>query len=49
MRDRLADREIGDAGLGDDDAVVEIDLADALELAEAQQHAVLQRQRAAGQ
>ena len=30
MGDGLADREIGDAGLGDDGAVVEIDLADAL-------------------
>ena len=49
MRHRLADGEIGDAGLGDDDAVVEIDLADALELAEPQQHAVGERQRAAGQ
>jgi hypothetical protein len=49
MRHRLADGEIGDAGLGHHDAVVEIDLADALELAEAEQHAVGQRQRAAGQ
>ena len=39
MRDRLADGEIGDAGLGHHHAVVEIDLADALEFAEAQQHA----------
>ncbi|MHC2750920.1 hypothetical protein ACVIWV_006374 [Bradyrhizobium diazoefficiens] len=49
MRDRLADGQIGDTGLGDDDAVVEIDLADALELAEPEQHAVFERQRAAGQ
>ncbi|MGY4348332.1 hypothetical protein ACVWXM_004799 [Bradyrhizobium sp. GM7.3] len=49
MGDGLADREVGDAGFGDDGAVVEIDLADALELAEAQKHAVFQRQRAAGQ
>ncbi|MGY3288529.1 hypothetical protein ACVWWP_001596 [Bradyrhizobium sp. LM3.6] len=49
MGDGLADREVGDAGFGDDGAVVEIDLADALELAEAQEHAVFQRQRAAGQ
>ena len=49
MRDRLADGEIGDAGLGHHHAVVEIDLADALEFAEAQQHAVGERQRAAGQ
>ena len=49
MRHRLADGEIGDAGLGHHHAVVEIDLADALELAEPQQHAVGQRQRAAGQ
>ena len=49
VRHRLADREIGDAGLGDDDTVVEIDLADALELAEPEQHAVGERQRAARQ
>ena len=49
MRHRLADGEIGDAGLGHHHAVVEIDLADALELAEPEQHAVGQRQRAAGQ
>ncbi len=49
MRHGLADGEIGDAGLGDDDAVVEIDLADALEFSEAEQHGVLQRQRATGQ
>ena len=47
MRHRLADREIGNPGLGHHHAVVEIDLADALELAEPQQHAVGQRQRAA--
>ena len=49
MRDRLADGEVGDAGLGHHHAVVEIDLADALEFAEAQQHGVRKRQRAAGQ
>ena len=49
MRHRLADGEIGDAGLGHHHAVVEIDLADALELAKPEQHAVGQRQRAAGQ
>ncbi len=49
MRHRLADREIGDAGLGDDDAVVEIDLADALEFPESQQHAIGERQRATRQ
>ena len=49
MRHRLADGEVGDAGLGHHHAVVEIDLADALEFAEAQQHGVGQRQRAAGQ
>ena len=47
-RDRRADREIGDAGLDHRDAVGEVDLADALELAHAEQHAVDQRQRAAG-
>ena len=46
---RLADGEIGHPGLGHHHAVVEIDLADALELAEAEQHAIGQRQRAAGQ
>ena len=49
MGDRLADGEIGHPGLGHHHAVVEIDLADALELAKAQQHAIGQRQRAAGQ
>ncbi len=49
MRHRLADGEIGDAGLGHDHPVVEIDLPDALEFAEAQQHAVGQWQRPAGQ
>ena len=49
MGHRLADRKVGDAGLGDNDAIVEIDLADALEFAESQQHAVGERQRAAGQ
>ena len=49
VRDRLADGEIGDAGLDHGHAVVEIDLAHALELAEPQQHAVRERQRAARQ
>ena len=49
MRHGLADGEIGDARLGHHHAVVEIDLADALELAEAEQHTIGQRQRAAGQ
>ena len=49
MRHGLADREVGDAGFGHHHAVVEIDLADALELAQAQQHAVGQRQCAARQ
>ena len=40
MRHGLADGEIGDAGLDHRDAVVEIDLAHALELAESEQHAV---------
>ena len=46
---RLADGQIGHAGLGHHGAVVEIDLADALEFAQAQQHRIGQRQRAAGQ
>ena len=49
MRHRIADREIGDARLDHSDAVVEIDLADAVELGHAEQHAVVERQRAAGQ
>ena len=47
--DRLADGEIGDARLDHGDAVGEVDLADAVELAHAEQHAVDQRQRPAGQ
>ena len=49
MRDGLADREVGHPGLGHHHAIVEIDLADALEFAQPQQHAIGQRQRAAGQ
>ena len=49
MRHRLADGEVGHAGFGHHDAVVEIDLADALEFAEAEQHAVGKWQRATGQ
>ena len=49
VRDRLADGEIGHARFGHDHAVVEIDLADALEFAKPEQHAIGQRQRAAGQ
>ena len=45
----MADREIGDARLDHGDAVVEIDLADAVELGHAEQHAVGERQRAARQ
>ena len=40
VRDRRADGEIGDAGLDHRDAVGEVDLADAVELAHAEQHAV---------
>ena len=47
--DRLRDGEIGDARLDHRHAVVEIDLADAVELGHAEQHAVGQRQRAAGE
>ncbi len=49
MGHRLADREVGDAGFSDDNAVVEIDLTDALELAEAEEHRVGQRQRSTRQ
>ena len=49
LLDRLRHREIGDAGLDHGDAVVEVDLADALELGHAEQHAVAERQRAARQ
>ena len=47
--DRLANAEIGDAGLRHDTAVVVIDLEDAVELGHAEEHAVGQRQRAARQ
>ncbi len=47
--DRLGDREIGHARLDHHHAVVEIDLADAVELRHAEQHAVGERQRAARQ
>src|SRR3984885_4492679 len=46
MRHRLADGEIGDPGLRHHRPVIEIDLANALEFAEPQQHRV--RQRRAG-
>ena len=49
VRHRLRDRQIGDARLDHGDAVLEIDLAHAVELAEAEQHAVGERQRAAGE
>ena len=45
--DRVGDAEIGDARLGDHAAVLEVDLEDAVELAEAQHDAVGQRQGAA--
>ena len=47
--DRVADAEIGDPGLRHDAAVVVVDLENAVELAHAEQHAVGQWQRAAGQ
>ena len=46
---RRADGKIGDARLGHHHAVVEVDLADAVELAHAEQHAVGKRQRPARQ
>ena len=49
VRNRLTDGEIGYPGFGHDHAVVEIDLADALEFAKAQQYGVRKRQRAARQ
>ena len=49
MFDRLRNREIGDAGLDHGDAIVEIDLADAVEFGHAEQHAVAERQGAARQ
>ena len=45
--DRLGDGKVGDAWLGDDAAVVVIDVENAVELAKAQRDAVGQRQRAA--
>ena len=47
--DRLRDREVGDARLGHHHAVLEVDLADAVELGHAEQYAVGERQRAARQ
>ena len=44
---RLGDGEIGHAGLRHHHAVVEVDLADAVELGHAEQHAVGERQRPA--
>ena len=40
MCHRLTDGEIGHARLGDNDAVVEVDLSDALEFAHAKQHGI---------
>ena len=47
--DRLRDREIGHARLNHGDTVVKVDLADPVELGHAEQHAVAERQRTAGQ
>ena len=44
--DRIGDAEIGDARLGDHAAVLEVDLQDAIELAQAQHDAVGERQGA---
>ena len=45
--DRLGDAEVGHAGLGDDGAVLEVDVEDPVELAQAQHDAVGERQGAA--
>ena len=47
--DGLGDAEIGDAGLGGDGAVLVVDVEDAVELAQAQDDAVGERQGAAGE
>ena len=47
--DRTRDGEVGDAGLDHCDTVLEIDLADAVELGHAEKHAVAERQSAARQ
>src|SRR5213595_2010232 len=49
LGDGVADGEICYPRLGHHRTVVEIDLADAVEFAQAEQHAVGERQRAAGQ
>ena len=49
MRNGVADRKIGDARLRNNNAVVIIDVPDAAELGHAEQHAVGERKRAAGQ
>ena len=49
IRHGIADREIGDARLDHSDAVIEIDFTDSIELGHAKQHAIVERQRAAGQ
>ena len=45
----LGDRQIGDTWLGDDAAVVVINVQNAIELGHAEQYAVGERQRAAGE
>ncbi len=47
--DRLGDAEIGDAGLGGDGAVLVVDVEDPVELAQAQDDAIGERQGAAGE
>jgi hypothetical protein len=47
--DRLGDRKVGDPRLGNHDPVVVIDFADAVELAQAQEDTVGERQRPAGE
>ncbi len=49
MLNRVSDAEIGDARLDDGAAIGEIDVEDAVELAETEEHAVGERQGAAGQ
>ena len=49
MRDRLGDGEIAHAGLHPRGAVLDIDLEDAVELREAQEHPVGERKGAAGE
>ncbi len=49
VRDGAADGEIGDSGFGHHHTIGKIDFADAVELGQAEQHAVPQRECAAGE